>query len=86
VARRVGVDPYTVWRWHKKGLGPDKVKLRAVKVGGRWRTRWRWVKEFFAAMETPAPAPEIQTRTERQRQQEAAERELKGWAKPWKRL
>lgn len=75
VARRYGIDPYTVWRWHRVGRGKDRVKLQAIKCGGRWRTRWKWVRQFFAALD-PGPAPPIESRTQRARGHEAVMREL----------
>jgi hypothetical protein len=38
LARRIGVNPSTVWRWHKKGCVSKKgvrVKLRGCRRGGR---------------------------------------------------
>lgn len=85
VARRLGVSPYTIRRWHSDGRGPARIKLRAVKLGGRWATRWRWLREFFAAMEAGADG-QIQTTGQRRQEQEDVDRRLDGWVKPWKRL
>lgn len=76
VARRFDVCPLTVWRWSRFGRGPQKVKLQALKVGGRWRTRWKWVRQFFAALE-PVVTPQLPTRTERRREHEAVMVELR---------
>jgi hypothetical protein len=58
------LHPDTLLRWHVAGLRSTtgaRVRLRAVKVGGRWCSCRRWLKEFFAAVEG-APPPEIETR------------------------
>jgi hypothetical protein len=83
VARRLGVHPYSVFRWHQAGRGPKRVRLQALKVGGRWRTRWKWVKQFLAEL-NDAP---VETSTAQQRREEAAvDARVKAWVKPWKRL
>lgn len=86
VARRFGCDPYTVWRWHAAGRGRDKIKLQAIKVGGRWKTRWKWVRQFMAALDPEATAPPLQTSAARRRQSDRAEKEAKACVKPWTRL
>ena len=49
VARRYSVSPFTAWRWVHTGIRGHK--LRAVKVGGRWRTRWKWCRQFFELLD-----------------------------------
>jgi Protein of unknown function (DUF1580) len=84
VARRLDVHPYSVFRWHKVGRGPDHVRLKAWKIGGRWKTTWKAVRHFLAELNAE-PVP-LQTTGERKRQQEADTAAAKKWVKPWKRL
>jgi hypothetical protein len=53
VARRWRKSPVTVVRWTVRGvLGPggERVRLKAVRVGGRWATTEEWIAEFFARL------------------------------------
>ena len=44
------LHPKTMLRWHRHGVLRDgvRVKLKAVKVGGRWCSTRVWLDEFFA--------------------------------------
>jgi hypothetical protein len=73
----------TVWRWALKGLpGPDgrRVRLDALRVGGRWVSSWAALQRFAEATtpqveDEPARAP--RPAGKRQRAAAKAERELK---------
>jgi uncharacterized protein DUF1580 len=41
----------TVLRWAMHGVKRKgvRIRLQAVKMGGRWMTSWKWLKEFFRA-------------------------------------
>lgn len=57
------VDPSTTFRWITRGAAaPDgrRVKLEAVRVGGRWLTSRGAVARFVAAL-TPASDPDTST-------------------------
>jgi len=89
VAHRLDVHPYSVFRWHKigrLGQGPQRVKLRGLKVGGRWRTRWKWVREFLAALNEPGTMPELKTTGQQKREEAAIDAKVNAWVMPWKRL
>lgn len=73
VARREGVGPFTVWRWHRHGLRGGAVKLRAIKRGGRWVTRWRWVREFYQRLDPEHGSPPLETKKERRGERAAAD-------------
>lgn len=76
VARRYDVSPLAVYRWAREGRGNPRIKLRAIKCGGRWRTRWRWVREFFASLQPESPAP-LQSRSERRSEHAAVMADLR---------
>ena len=64
-ARRLGKDPATLWRWRHDGVrvrGTDRrVKLRMVRLGGRWYIRPADLEAFAAAAagdDVPVP-PEV---------------------------
>jgi Protein of unknown function (DUF1580) len=72
----------SLWRWIMRGVpGPDGVRIRleAIRVGGKWLTS-REALERFAAATTPRfnaePAPAPRTPTARQRASERAAKRL----------
>lgn len=79
-----GLAPSTVVRWVQSGVparNGERVKLAAVRVGGRWMIRQTDLDAFFealAATEPTATLPTKKRRTEAQRRRasEAAAREL----------
>lgn len=70
------LHPATIYRWHRHGVlrAGVRVRLRAVKMGGRWCSTWRWVKTFFASV-SPV-AIDLATPAELQMSQEQVDREL----------
>lgn len=82
VRGNAGVDPSTVFRWVTQGTKAtdgSRVKLEAVRVGGRWLTSDQAIARFVAALtggataaETPAPRQP----SARQRSSEAAAKQL----------
>jgi hypothetical protein len=79
------VDPSTVFRWVTKGTKTAdgrKVKLEAVRVGGRWLTSRAAVGRFVAALTVAAdptvatPPQSTRAPTARQKASERAAREL----------
>lgn len=78
-----GIHPSAVTRWIVQGIparNGERVKLAAVRVGGRWMIRPDDLEAFFAALAstTPAAQPAKKRRTEAQRRRatEAAARAL----------
>jgi hypothetical protein len=64
IARRCGVTRGTVWRWITAGVavGPRRVRLAAVRVGGRWMVPADSWSAFDAACNPdPGPTPEAPT-------------------------
>jgi hypothetical protein len=47
------VSTHTLRRWIAKGVGAPKIKLKAVRIGGRYFLRRRDVEEFVAATKDP---------------------------------
>ena len=47
-----GVNPTTIWRWHKYGLrrGEQVIRLETIRRGGRLATSTEAVERFFAAL------------------------------------
>ncbi len=78
------VDPSTVFRWVTKGMRTAngwRVKLEAVRVGGRWLTSRGAVARFVAALTTaadpnPTAAP-LRSPTARNKASEQADQQLK---------
>lgn len=72
--------PDTVLRWILTGLKVPRggrVKLEAMRSGGKWFTSREAISRFLASQnEGPEPRARIRTPTERQAASEAAEREL----------
>lgn len=72
----------SVIRWITHGaraLDGSRVKLRAVRLPGGWRSTWAWVEDFFSALTTAAEGdvpPPPEPPASRRRQHERAEREL----------
>jgi hypothetical protein len=71
------VNPSTVFRWIKDGVrlpGGSRVRLEAVRLGGRWLTSGPAIERFIAC-QTPQfnDAPAVRTPTPAQRAK-AAER------------
>lgn len=79
-----GLAPSTVARWIVSGAparNGERVRLAAVRVGGRWLVRPADLQTFFAALGDTTPAatiakPKRRTETQRRRASEAAAREL----------
>ena len=76
------VAPSTVFRWIASGVRlPDgsRVRLEAVRLGGRWLTSGPAIERFIAR-QTPNlnddPSPTPRTARQRQRAAEAAGKEL----------
>jgi hypothetical protein len=76
------INPSTIFRWITEGVnvpGGLRVRLEAVRLGGRWLTSAEAL-ERFAARQTPtlmdAPQPNPRTAVARRRASEAAAREL----------
>lgn len=75
-------DPVTIWRWITQGAkGPDgvtRIKLEAVRVGGRWLTSEQAIGRFVAALTGTAnqPTPAPRAPAERRRASAAAARRL----------
>jgi Protein of unknown function (DUF1580) len=72
----------TVWRWILKGVlaadGERRVKLEAVRLGGRWVTSREALQRFSESLtERPAPTGDMRTPTERKRRTTAAKAKLK---------
>lgn len=75
LALRVNVCPATVWRWIKAGVavGTARVKLRAVKLGGRWSVSSEAWEAFVAACNPGAePVPESLSKRDRRMRAERA--------------
>jgi hypothetical protein len=47
------VSPFSVRRWIAKGVGHPPVKLRAVRLAGRWFLRPSDINEFIDAVADP---------------------------------
>jgi hypothetical protein len=65
----------TIWRWATKGIcrNGERVKLDAVRIGGRWVTSHQALERFTAALnahvvpeEQPLPLPSVQAVRERE--------------------
>ncbi|MBP3956853.1 DUF1580 domain-containing protein [Gemmata sp. G18] len=74
----VAVDPSTVFRWvtaGARGTNGDRVKLEAVRVGGRWLTSHaavaRFVTVLTAVSEQPVAVPPSVTRSSNTRRKTA---------------
>lgn len=69
----------TIWRWAIKGVKSttgERVKLEAVRLGGRWITSKEAIERFSAAL-TGATTPEpIRAPSQRTRAAEAAKKKL----------
>ncbi len=54
VASRCGVHRDTVHHWIANGIRPGRqgvaIRLRAERMGGRWKIRPEWLREFLAAI------------------------------------
>jgi len=77
-ARRLGVNPSTVWRWTLRGV--RGVMLETISIGAKRFTSAEALERFVEATTAAArgPARPTVSRTSKQRQRaiEAAEREL----------
>lgn len=81
--RREGklLNQSTLWRWRQKGIKHpvtgERVKLRALRVGGICCTTQTWLLEFWETLSSNQPLPHVVSRSRvRLREMEAAEREL----------
>ncbi len=73
------VHPSTIKRWVLSGVGPDRVKLAAVRLGGRWYTTQEDIQRFIKALSGDAAATAATThQRERQdkKRQDMIDREL----------
>lgn len=63
IAEHYGVSRDTAWDWITKGVdtAAGRVKLCAVRMGGRWKTRAEWCEEFFRLCGGAAAAPVAET-------------------------
>jgi hypothetical protein len=64
-ASLIGTSRSALHKWRRVGLrsGTSKVKLRAIRRGGRWMFTQAWIDEFFAALSSsPASYPERRRR------------------------
>lgn len=51
-------SPSTAWRWRLRGVGPTKVRLPSVRVGGRFFLTEEGLANFISALNpTPAAPP-----------------------------
>ena len=70
----------TIWRWITGGvraIDGTRVRLEAVRVGGRWLTSREAIERFSASLTgTPTEAAPIRTPAARQRAAEAAQKKL----------
>jgi hypothetical protein len=78
-----GVSPSTVWRWQRVGVrlsNGRRIRLDAVRCGGRWLTSLEAVQRFIAAQtpDLPTTADDLVPRTSgrRERAADRAGREL----------
>lgn len=77
--RLYAVASVTIKKWITEGIrhGERVVKLRAVRIGNRYRTSSIWLDEFIRAINEPeiyTPAPQVEReslRTRRAREQQA---------------
>ena len=64
------IHPSTICRWILSGCpsrGGARIKLAAVRVGGRWMLSHSALDEFFASLATTEPVPAAVPRAERHR-------------------
>ncbi len=47
------ISPFSVRRWIAKGVGRPAVRLKAVRLGGRWFLRPHDIADFINAMSDP---------------------------------
>jgi hypothetical protein len=55
-----GVSPSTIWRWHRTGVrlaDGRRVRLDAIRCGGRWLTSVEAVQRFIEAQTPDDPEP-----------------------------
>jgi hypothetical protein len=83
VAREVGVNPCTVFRWGHDGLSKDgaRIRLRMGKIGGRWMVYPADLAAFFDRLNAgheaeTARSPSSRTPSARRKAIERAEHEL----------
>lgn len=67
--RRYNVHRDTVWHWIKHGVSTAEgtVRLRAEKVGGRWKTTLAWLEEYIARCQGGEARPIAETPAAAQR-------------------
>jgi hypothetical protein len=74
------LDFSTIWRWVLRGclaIDGRRVKLEAVRLGGRWLTSREALERFSDALSTPqADQPEPRTPAGRKRDVSSARRKL----------
>lgn len=44
------ISTHAIRRWIARGVGVPKIKLKALRIGGRYFLRWRDVEEFLEAI------------------------------------
>src|SRR5947209_2266700 len=75
-----GVHSSSVWKWSRRGStgpGGEKVRLEAVRVGGRWLTSSQAIDRFVRALTgEAAPISPPRSPTTRRQQSEADAKEL----------
>lgn len=75
VARALGVNPSTVWRWHLRG------KLPSTKIGGRRYCSADDLREFVARCNAGSDCKHVRSPAKTQRSSQAAGKKLEkvGW-------
>lgn len=80
-----GVQAETVYKWIYKGVqapGGRVVRLRALRIGGLWKTTLEWVEAFIEAIQPDGLPPVAETPAEVERRsrkdQEKARKALGG--------
>lgn len=55
-------SPPTIWRWVNRGVkvGDDRVKLNALKIGGKFYASPADVEQFIADQNPPAVEPPVE--------------------------
>jgi hypothetical protein len=72
------LHPSTLFRWSKHGVRATNgqiVRLQCVKMGGVWCSSWRWLKQFWAALNPGEQIDWLSPRQQR-KQNEAIQAEL----------
>ena len=86
VAEKYSVAPATVRNWVVVGTKDSAGvlhRLRAVRIGGKYRVKPKWVRDFMTAMQGGQPEPpKVETESKRKKrfrqEKEAVEKRLGG--------